>query len=267
MSPDGNRLAFNLTDSRAGGSGGSSIWIRDLARGINSRFSFGASEIIPLWSPDGSRLVFSVVSGFAWDLFEKPASGEAEPRELLKTGSWTFASDWSRDGRYIAISQRVAGSNWDIWMLPTFGDRKPIPFARTEFPEGMAVFSPDGKYVAYQSDESGRREVYVRTFPGQGGKWQISSAGGQEPSWRADGKELFYRSLDQKLMTVEVSTVQGFQAGTPKPLFLMRVQSGNARSKYLASADGQRFLVVGPLSRESMVPTAVVLNWAADLPR
>jgi len=263
LSARGDRLAFNLIDAR---SGKSSIWIRDLARGVSSRFSFGTTdERIPVWSPDGSRVVFSVDRESAWDLFEKSAAGEGEPKELLKTNEWTFASDWSRDGRYIAFSSRGKETNWDIWMLPTFGDKKPIPFVKTGFVEAGAFFSPDGRYVAYQSNESGRSEIYVRSFLGPGGKWQVSTAGGSDPSWRADGKEIFYRAADQKLMGVEVATGQGFQAGTPKPLFPATVQAGAARNKYLPAPDGQRFLLVAPLGREAMTPTSVVLNWSAEL--
>jgi eukaryotic-like serine/threonine-protein kinase len=265
LSPAADRLAFNLADPRTGKM---SIWIRDLGRGVSSRFTFGETgEHIPVWSPNGSRMVYSVIREPAWDLFEKPAASEGEAKELLKTDEWKLASDWSRDGRYIAFSSRSKKTKWDIWILPTFGDKKPIPFLKTGSAEGDAVFSPDGRYVAYQSDESGRNEIYVQSFPGPGRKWQASTAGGNDPSWRSDGKEIFYRALDQKLMGVEVTTSDAFQAGVPKPLFLMRLQAGNARNKYVAAPDGQRFLLVAPLGREAMTPTTVVLNWFAELTR
>jgi eukaryotic-like serine/threonine-protein kinase len=265
LSPAADRLAFNLADPRTGKM---SIWIRDLGRGVSSRFTFGETgEHIPVWSPNGSRMVYSVIREPAWDLFEKPAASEGEAKELLKTDEWKLASDWSRDGRYIAFSSRSQKTRWDIWILPTFGDKKPIPFLKTGSAEGDAVFSPDGRYVAYQSDESGRNEIYVQSFPGPGRKWQASTAGGNDPSWRSDGKEIFYRALDQKLMGVEVTTSDAFQAGVPKPLFLMRLQAGNARNKYVAAPDGQRFLLVAPLGREAMTPTTVVLNWFAELTR
>jgi eukaryotic-like serine/threonine-protein kinase len=265
LSPRGDRLAFDLGDTR---SGKPNIWIRDLARGVSSRFTFGATgEVGPLWSPDGSRVVFSVIREPAFDLFEKPAASEGEAKELLKTNELKVASDWSRDGRYIAFSSQGKETKFDIWMLPTFGDKRPIPFLKTEFAEMFPVFSPDGRYVAYQSNESGRFEIYVQSFPGPGRKWQVSTAGGSEPSWRSDGKEIFYRAADQKLVGVEVTIGDTFQAGVPKPLFIARVQAGRARNKYLASADGQRFLLVAPLGREAMTPTTVVLNWFAELTR
>ena len=119
-------------------------------------------------------------------------------------------------------------------MLPTSGDRKPVPFLKTQFAELMPVFSPDGRFLAYQSNESGRTEVYVQSFPGPGGKWQISTAGGVEPHWRADGKELYYRAPDQKLMAVDDPDREAaVTAGTPQPLFQGRFDMGVARNRYL----------------------------------
>jgi hypothetical protein len=118
-----------------------------------------------------------------------------------------------------------------------------------------------------QSNESGNAEIYIQTFPVASGKWQVSTGGGTDPSWRADGKELYYRSADQKLMAVEIQAGETLKAGIPQPLFPARVRTGTARNKYLASADGQRFLLVAPLGREALIPTTVVLNWNADLGR
>jgi Tol biopolymer transport system component/predicted Ser/Thr protein kinase len=265
LSRAGDRLAFNLDDARTGKT---DIWIRDLARGVSSRFTFGAGNSIdPLWSPDGGTIVFSSDRDGNFNLFEKPSSGQGEEKLLLKTDEFKIASDWSRDGRYIAFSSRGAKTNWDVWVLPTFGDRKPVPFVAGAFAELAPAFSPDGRFLAYQSNESGRFEIYVQSFPGPGGKWQVSSSGGFDAAWRADGKELFYRAPDQKLMAVDIRIGESFQAGIPRPLFLARVQPGTARNKYLPAADGQRFLLVAPLGREAMVPTTVVLNWFAELTR
>ena len=177
-----------------------------------------------------------------------------------------LAASWSRDGRYIAYSTQDPKTGWDLWALPTFGDRKPIPILVAPFVENTPMFSPDGRFVAYTSTESGRHEIYVQTFPDGGGRWQISNSGGADPSWRGDGKELFYRTPDQKLMAVEIRTTGGdVQAGIPQALFPVRIRQGNARNKYAASADGQRFLFDAPLGRESMSPTTVVLNWYVGL--
>jgi Tol biopolymer transport system component len=271
LSPRGDRLAFGLNDPR----GGSDIWVRDLTRGVNSRLTFGAGdENWPIWSPDASRIVFGVDRGGPSDLFEKSADGTGEEKEVFKSDSFTIPNDWSRDGRYIAFSKLASAAEaaraghdtgFDIWVLPTFGDRKPIPVVQSPFAEFGAVFSPDGRFIVYTSNESGREEVYARSFPGPGGKWQVSTAGGSDAHWRADGKELFYRAPDQKVMAVEIKTGAAFEVGVPRALFLGRFQPGNARNRYVPSADGQRFLLVAPLGRDAMAPTTIVLNWFASI--
>lgn len=259
ISPDGRRLTHELIDGRTGRS---DVWIRDLARGVSSRFSFSKADAFgPVWSPDGRRLVYTVQP----DLVEKPADGQGTEAPLLSSDELKIASDWSADGRYIAFSAQGKESKWDIWILPTFGDKKPFPWLKTNFSEIWPMFSPDGRYLAYQSNESGRQEIYVQTFPTPGGKWQISSAGGTEPHWRGDGKELYYRSADQKLMAVDITLGATLEAGVPKPLFPVHLETGLARNRFVPSKDGQRFLLVATPARESMTPTTVVLNWMADL--
>jgi len=259
LSPDGTRLAFEADDPRTGKT---DIWIRDLTRGVNSRFTFGSGNaLVPAWSPDGRRVAYTVVN----DLFEKPADGQGAETPLAKSDALKIVDDYSPDGRQIAFISRGKDTTFDIWLVPTGGDRKPVPWLKTSFFEGNAAFSPDGRFLAYQSNESGRMEIYVQSFPGPGGKWQVSTAGGTEPRWRGDGKELFYRSADQKLMAVDVQTGATFQAGIPKPLFSVLLDAQIGRAHYLASRDGQRFLLVATPSRDTMTPTTVVLNWLAEL--
>jgi Tol biopolymer transport system component len=266
ISRDGRRIAYDLGDMR---SGKVDIWIRDLARGVSSRFTFGSgSNFGPVWSPDGSRVVFQSTRNGVSDLFEKPASGQGEESLLLKSDQSKTPIDWSRDGRYIAYMTRDAKTDLDLWALPTFGDRKPIPVVVSPATEMGLVFSPDGRFVAYRSNESGANQIYVQPFPQATGKWQVSNAGGLDPSWRADGKELIYRAPDQRLMSVEIRPGQDFQVSVPRPLFVARVQvTGNARNRYATAADGQRFLLVAPPGRDTLVPTTVVLNWSAELGR
>jgi hypothetical protein len=147
------------------------------------------------------------------------------------------------------------------------GDPKPRPFRATPFNEGTPEFSPDGRFLVYASNESGRNEVYVQSFPGPGRTWQISTAGGNDAHWRQDGKELYYRALDQKLMSVEIRGGDTLEAGIPQVLFQGRVASGAASTKYLPDRTGQKFLFVAPLGREFLTPTTVVLNWFAALDR
>ncbi|MEX1243815.1 MAG: hypothetical protein WEF99_03440, partial [Thermoanaerobaculia bacterium] len=262
LSPRGDRLAFNMADARANNA---DVWVRDLARGVNSRLTFGArDEFAPTWSPDGSRIAFAVDGR---GLFEKAADGTGEEKELLKAEELAFPTDWSRDGRYIAFTRQGKDTGFDAWVLPTFGDRTPIAVLKTPFNEGGTVFSPDGRFIVYASNESGRSEIYARSFPGQGGKWQVSSGGGSDPHFSDDGREIFYRAPDQKVMAVDVKMGAGFETGVPKPLFLGRFQPATARNRYVPSGDGQRFLIVAPLGRDAMAPTTVVLNWYAGLGR
>ena len=263
LSPAGDRLAFNLTDPR---SGKGDIWIRDLARGVNSRFTLGAgNNVRPVWSPDGAMIVFTSDRGGAFDIYQKSAKGAGEEKLLLHTDEPKSASSWTRDGKYVAYVSRNPKTLFDLWALPTSGEKKPIPIAVSPFNEQSPMFSPDGRYLAYVSNESGRDEIYVQTFPEAGGKWQVSNEGGNDPSWRGDGKELYYRSPDQKLMAVEIRAGADFQAGVPQALFPIRIRVGVPRNKYTPSADGQRFMIAAPLGRDAMSPTTIVLNWPAGL--
>ena len=264
LSPSGDRVAFNRTDER---SARSDVWTRDLGRGVTSRFSLGpGNNIRPLWSPDGGTIVFSSDRDGVPNLYSKSTQGQSEEKLLLKTDVPAFAGSWSPDGRYVAYATLDPKTNWDLWALPTFGDRKPIPILVAPFEELNPVFTPDGRFIVYSSTESGRPEIYVQTFPVGSGRWQISNTGGVDPSWRGDGKELFYRTPDQKLMAVEIKVAgNDVQVGVPRVLFPISLRGGNARNKYAASADGQRFLIDAPLGRESLSPTTVVLNWQEGL--
>jgi Tol biopolymer transport system component len=199
-------------------------------------------------------------------MYQKIVKGAGEEKLLLRTDEPKSAASWTSDGRYIAYVSRNPKTQFDIWALPTFGDRKPIAIAVSPFGEIAPAFSPDGRYVAYVSNESGRDEIYAQTFPEPGGKWQVSNGGGSDPSWRGDGRELYYRSPDQKLMAVEVKSAgNDFQAGVPKDLFPIRIRPGNPRNKYAPSPDGQRFVIAAPLGRDAMAPTTIVLNWPAGM--
>jgi Tol biopolymer transport system component len=156
---------------------------------------------------------------------------------------------------------------WDIVIVSLGETPTSISFLQTPFGEFQARFSPDGRFVAYASNESGRWEVYVRSFSGSGGKWHISSGGGTDPQWRGDGKELFYLDPDRVLMAVAVTDDPTFAAGVPEPLFEASViTSILSRNRYAASADGQRFLLVSPLATDPRASIFVVTNWAEGLP-
>ncbi len=263
LSANGDRLAFDLLDLRANKT---DIWIRDIGRGVNSRFTFAPGNAFsPLFSPRGDTIVFASDRDGAPGLYEKAANGQGDEKLIAKMEELVIPVSFSPDGSILAYQVRNQKTGWDIVMLPMTGDRKPVTFAGAAFNENGPHFSPDGRFIAYMSNESGRQEIYAQSYPGPGGKWQISNTGGSDPHWRADGKELYYRSPDQKLMAVEIRGGASLEAGIPRPLFVGRVHIGNARNKVLPAGDGQRFLFVAPLGRDAMNPTTVVLNWFAGL--
>ncbi len=261
-SPDGKRLVVDVSER----STRPDLWIRDLARGTNTRFTFDpASEIAPLWSPDGRRVVFSSNRKGVFNLYEKDAAGTGEERELLASESLDIASDWSRDGRFLLLYSQHKDTGWDILALEMQGEKKATPIVKTRFAEMRPGLSPDARYMVYQSDESGRPEIYVVDFPSPSSKWQVSTAGGRQPYWSASGKEIFYLSLDNALMAVGVEGGATFTAGTPERLFPARLQPGTLRTQYRPSPDGKRFLTLAPLGRDSIMPMTVVLNWTETL--
>jgi hypothetical protein len=149
--------------------------------------------------------------------------------------------------------------------LPLGGDAKPYPLLQSEFTENHGHFSPDGRFFAYVSNESGRPEVYVQSFPPAGGKWQVSTGGGAQPHWRRDGKELYYIAPDRKLMVVGVKPGETFVYGTATPLFQTQVPSAASANRYDVTADGQRFLVNSPAQSGKEAPFNVILNWTSTL--
>jgi Tol biopolymer transport system component len=248
------------------------LWIMDLASGNMSRFTFDpADDETAIWSPDGNRIVWSSYRSAAYDLFQKAANGAGKDELLLRSSTTKYATDWSTDGKFILYENQDPKTKFDLWVLPMFGDHKPMPYLRTDSNETKARFSPDGRWVAYVSDESGRAEVYVQSFPTTGGKRQISTGGGGQIQWRRDGKELFYLTSGGKLMAVEINaSASTLQVGVAKSLLGVHVLQNNfpgIRNSYLATSDGQRFLVSNPTEDTSSAPITVVLNWTSLLKR
>ena len=261
LSPDGKRVAMQRLDPQTGAF---DVWLVDLARSILLRLTFGSSnQTHPVWSPDGGRIAFSSDRDGTSNLYQKSSSGAGGEEPLLRSDAAKHITDWSSDGKFIAYEKQDPRTGFDLWLLPLFGDRKPIVYLQTEFNEGQGQFSPDGRWMAYVSDESGKREVYVQTFPASGGKWQISAGGGSFPRWRRDGKELFYIAADQKLMAVAVQADSTLEAGRPQALFEPRFFQPII--PYTVSADGQRFLFTTPVEEDNSSPMTVVLNWMAEL--
>jgi Tol biopolymer transport system component len=256
ISPDGKRVMADGTKD---------IWMYDTTRGNASRFTLAeAGDNAGVWAPDGSRVVFGSTRNRRSDLYLKPADGGPE-QVLLTTDQDNTPDDWSRDGRRIIIDV-YSGHNTklDLWWLPLDGDRKPVPYLQTPFNEAHGRLSPDGKWLAYASDETGRSEIYVQSFPTPGGRVLISTSGGDQPGWRRDGKELYYLSLDRKLMSVEVTGGATFESGTPKVLFQTRAPAVGLlafRNHYAVAPNGQKFLVATVPEDMSTAPLVMVLNW------
>jgi Tol biopolymer transport system component len=257
ISPDGNSVAINRVDAQS-----TDIWLYDVARGTNSRFTFGGRySSFPAWSPDSSHVAFHSATGGTNSIYQKAANG-AGKEEVLEENVYPIVPlDWSRDGRYL-IEGRTADSKTGsaIWVLPLFGDKKAYPYLQTNANETSAKLSPSGQWLAYQSDENTRNEIYVQTFPQPGGKWQVSTNGGSFPVWSRDGKELFYVGADGKMMAVEVKPGPKFDAGIPKPLFDTR-RTGIG---YDVGKDG-RFLIPVPVEQSGTSPITMVINWTAGL--
>ena len=263
ISPDGRRATASILDLRTGQT---DIWIVDLATGTRRRFTTGAgSKEWCTWSPDGGRVAHSISNprGTGYDIVSKPIGG-SEPEVTLASDPVEFQAPlgFSPDGNFFLYSKRKNERD-DLWILSLTGDQKPRPFLATPALEPIGQFSPNGRYVAYQSDETGRFEIYIATFPDPGSRWQISQNGGIEPRWSGDGKELFYFAPDNRLMAAQVKTEGAtFDAGVIRPLFQARSMGFTYR--YDVANDGKRFLVVAGLPQD-LSPITVLTNWTAEL--
>jgi serine/threonine protein kinase len=266
LSPDGRRLAYVRSDS---GGKHPDIWLMDLRRSVETRFTFGPLlNRFPVWSPDGARIAYTSPQNGQFNLFVKDTSGAGSGEPLLQSDAQKFASDWSRDGRYLlytAVSPQ-GKSQGDLWALPLFGDRKPFPYLQTQFNEGFGVFSPDVHWVAYESNESGSFEIYLSPFPKGGGKYQVSQGGGVQPHWSREGSEIYYLAPGGKLMEASIKEkVSGVEIGTLRQLFQMPMaNTGPAGHAYSVAPDGKRFLVAKEVQGASL-PLTLVTDWTAGL--
>ncbi len=270
ISPDGKRVAFERADPQ--NFSNRNIWLYDLARGVTTRFTFDSGwDANPVWSPDGSHIAFASLRGATFDIYQKTSNLAGEDELLFKSDTQKLTSSWSPDGRFLLFYNAVGTTH--VWVLPLAdgqADGKPFPLEQSNFAQAVGRFSPDGRWIAYQSNESGKDEIYVRPFdaaPSSAtgaqitGKWMVSKDGGGTPLWRRDGKELFYLSPNGMAMAVDVNTTGIFQAGIPKPLF--KVPSGLLY--WDVTADGKRFLMPAPSASSAGAPFTVVLNWQAAL--
>jgi Tol biopolymer transport system component len=237
-------------------SGNNDVWLLETARDARQRFtSDPARDFDPVWSPDGSRIVFGSTRKGVVDLYERSVGGAGAETLLRESPESKNAYDWSSDGRWIVFATQSPNTARDLWVLPMEGEKKPVAVAQTPSEEAEARFSPDGRWIAYQSNESGRNEVYVQPFPGPGGRSQISTGGGTFPKWQRDGKGLFYLDSGTRVMSVPVAP-NGPRVEPGIPVALFSVSPG---ATYEASPDGQRFLI-NEITREPS-PITILLNW------
>jgi len=264
LSPDGKRVAvFRAVN------GNTDVWLIDAARGVPTRFTFDAAiDQRPVWSADGSHVVFTSNRNGIYNLYWKMSSGAGADELLLESDQSKAPTDWSSDGRFLLFRSNDPKTSYHLWVLPMSGDKKPFPFLKTPFEEGDGQFSPDGKWIGYQSNESGRFEIYVQPFPGPGGKFQVSNNGGAQPRWNKNGKEIFYVSLDSKMMATPVKLSpdgQSMETGTPAALFPVRIAggpvSGVNKQQYAVSSDGMRFLVNLAVDEGAASPITLIYNW------
>ena len=258
LSPDGRLVAF----LRVLTPGEGDIWLLETNRGVLSRFTFEkGDDVTPVWSPDGGSVVFGSNRRGAglMDLYQKRAAGEAGSEQLLLSSDQTkSATDWSPDGSYLLFSSVDPKTDSDIWAMKFDGDRKPLPVVQTRFQEGGARFSPDGRWIAYQSNKSGRPEVYLQPFPGPGADLPVSTGGGSALRWRADGREIFYLAPDGRMMAVPIRPARDGKAlelDAPVPLFAAD------SNDYMVARDGQRFLLFVTAPAPLTAPLSVILNW------
>jgi serine/threonine protein kinase/Tol biopolymer transport system component len=262
LSPDGRRVAVlrSIRNAR-------NVWLVDVDRGVPTPFTDDPSSAQnPQWSPDAGRIAFQSVLGDRPGLYAWPLAA-ASSKELLVPGA-AGPQDWSHDGRFLVYTTNDPKTRGDLWTVPLAGDRTPVPFANSSYDESSGQFSPDGRWIAYRSDESGRYEIYVQPFPGPGERRRVSSDGGTEPRWRADGREIFYISPDAKMIAVPFrSSGPAPGIGTPVTLFQtrkVRGGTGNVQQQYDVSPDG-RFLINVNADENVASPIMLIMNWKTPI--
>jgi eukaryotic-like serine/threonine-protein kinase len=245
------------------------LWLVDQTGNVAQFTSGPALKGSPVWSPDGARVAYYSELNGNYDIVVSPSNSGSRAETLLKSAEAKYPTDWSHDGKYLLFGVLTEGTRSDVWAM-SMADRSAGPLLDTIYSEGYAVLSPNGKWLAFQSDETGRNQVYVQPFDGitRGTKrrYDVSTeAGGGLPRWRADGQELFYMTNSGRMMSVKVHPEgDEFQNDRPQPLFQTRTIP-NTWNLYDVAPDGQRFLMNLPLEWPNASPITVVTNWTEKL--
>jgi serine/threonine protein kinase len=263
LSPDGKRLAVAVESDP----GHQNPWIYDLERRTWLRLGFDQrEEMSPVWAPDGRRLFYVTNTG---GIFSKMADGSGTEKQMYKFKDPIFITSITPDSRTLAGEQLSEKFGWDVVVLHLKDnagqvDGDAVPFVSTPALEWRPQFSPDGHWLAYVSNETGSFEVYVQAYPGPGGKWQVSSDGGDEVRWSGNGRELFYFHGDT-MMAVDVKTTPTFSSGTPHILFKGKYELPGVVPNYAVTPDGQKFIMLKKHADSSPPEVDVVINWAKEL--
>jgi Tol biopolymer transport system component len=242
------------------------IWRIDLERGAANRLMRNGA--MPMPSPDGASLAFSAASpDGTMTVFRQPLDA-TEPVALVESSEPAFVNDWSRDGRFLTYGSLNPDTREDLWVLSLDGARQPWAYVATPANEIQGRISPDSRWMAYASDESGRWEVYVQSFPEPGSRQTVSVGGGAQPQWRADGRELYYVAPDWTLMAVAADSSDALTVGSPEPLFRLEAAGTvkDYRAHYAPTTSGDRFLV-DTVQGASLTTLTVMVNWPAHLAR
>jgi Tol biopolymer transport system component/predicted Ser/Thr protein kinase len=269
LSRDDTRLAFGRDDAAARGA---DIWTYDLRRGVASRLTTDpAPDIGPVWSADGRHVVYATTRHSSMTLVKRQSDGAGSDQqlftatfeEMLKQGIWEYEiTDWTRDGRYLLVDVHTPKQRGNVAVMDLTSPRRDLQtVVGTPFADGSSRISWDGRWFSYDSEESGKQEVYVQRFPSTGARWQISSGGGASARWRRDGRELYYVDLEENLIAVPISVNgEDFVAGAP-----VRIASG-VTGDYVVTSDGQTFYY----TRRSVAvdpPARVITSWTTLLPK
>jgi len=261
LSPDGTRVATSRFERDNPTANGSDIWLVDLARKSGSRVTFDPQfEFAPVWSPDGSALYFNSNTTGGYLIYRKSSEGAGEPVAISKPmGLTEQPHDITRDGKFIVFETTGAKTGSDLQILDTGGTKPPVPYLSTPVNESQARLAPDGHWIAYVSDETGRTELYVQTFPAAGSKLQVSNDGARSPVWSRDGKRLFFIAPDESLMAVEVAQGAGLRVSAPVKLF----RFPRTVSAYDVAPDGKRLMATMSASDAGGRSIGLILDWVA----
>jgi serine/threonine protein kinase/Tol biopolymer transport system component len=264
LSPDGKRASVVVGDPN------NDIWIYELERGVKTRLTTEGQIILsPVWSPDGSRILYVRQTGSAdYTIHTTRSDGAGDRKTIFKSSARLEPTDWSRDGRYVLCTRGTIPTD-DIVVIPVDEPEKMFPIVHSNFNEMSAQFSPDGRWIAYVSRETGRDEVYVTSFPSGGAKWQVSAAGGRQPRWSPDGKALYFESPRGELVAAAVEARgAAFEVRSLNPLFRTNMYVGPRVGvpAYDVAPDGAR-LLINNAGDPTPIRATLVVNWDANVPK